>query len=466
MPSRIEDYALIGDCRTAALVGPRRLDRLALHAALRLGRLLRRPAGHPEHGRWLLAPAGAVRATRRRYREGTLVLETEFETDDGTVARHRLHAAGRASGMTSSASSRAGAAGSRCGWSWSSGSTTARSCPGSSIPRTASGRSPGRTRCGCDADVPLRGEGLTTVADFAVGGRAAVSFALTWHPSHEPRAAGRRRGGGDPRHRGLVARLVGPLHLPGRVARGRRPLADHAQGADLRADRRHRRRRHHLAARAARRRARTGTTASAGSATPRSPCSPCSTPATATRPAPGGPGCCGRWPAAPPRRNIMYGLAGERRLTELELDWLPGYEGARPVRIGNAACRQFQLDVYGEVLDAMYQSRKFGLEAEEAGWRLEQALLDFVGEACGTAGRGHLGGARAEAALHPLEGHGLGGDRPGGQVGRGLRPGRPGRRVAAAPRRRSTSRSAARGSTRAWARSSSPTGRRSWTPAC
>jgi GH15 family glucan-1,4-alpha-glucosidase len=90
----------------------------------------------------------------------------------------------------------------------------------------------------------------------------------------------------------------------------------------------------------------------------------------------------------PAATNIMYGLAGERRLTELELDWLPGYEGARPVRIGNAACRQFQLDVYGEVLDAMYQSRKFGLEAEEAGWRLEQALLDFVGEACGRPDEG------------------------------------------------------------------------------
>jgi GH15 family glucan-1,4-alpha-glucosidase len=74
----------------------------------------------------------------------------------------------------------------------------------------------------------------------------------------------------------------------------------------------------------------------------------------------------------------MYGLAGERRLTELELEWLPGYGGARPVRIGNAASRQFQLDIYGEVLDAMYQSRRFGLQPEEAGWRLEEALVDFV----------------------------------------------------------------------------------------
>src|SRR4051794_3849766 len=79
----------------------------------------------------------------------------------------------------------------------------------------------------------------------------------------------------------------------------------------------------------------------------------------------------------------MYGLAGERRLTELELGWLPGYEGARPVRVGNAASRQFQLDVYGEVLDALYQARKLGLAPDQAsGWRLEQALLDFTAKAC------------------------------------------------------------------------------------
>src|SRR5262249_16731957 len=72
------------------------------------------------------------------------------------------------------------------------------------------------------------------------------------------------------------------------------------------------------------------------------------------------------------------GLAGERRLTELELGWLPGYEGARPVRIGNAASRQFQLDVYGEVLDVMYQCCRMGLEPEEAAWRLERALVNFL----------------------------------------------------------------------------------------
>ena len=65
----------------------------------------------------------------------------------------------------------------------------------------------------------------------------------------------------------------------------------------------------------------------------------------------------------PAETQIMYGLAGERRLTELQLDWLPGYEGSRPVRIGNAASNQFQLDVYGEVIDALYHAHLAGLEA-------------------------------------------------------------------------------------------------------
>jgi GH15 family glucan-1,4-alpha-glucosidase len=82
----------------------------------------------------------------------------------------------------------------------------------------------------------------------------------------------------------------------------------------------------------------------------------------------------------PTTAQIMYGLAGERRLTELELDWLPGYEGSRPVRIGNAASRQFQLDVYGEVMDAMYHARKSGLDAYDAGWPVVRALIKSVEE--------------------------------------------------------------------------------------
>jgi GH15 family glucan-1,4-alpha-glucosidase len=81
---------------------------------------------------------------------------------------------------------------------------------------------------------------------------------------------------------------------------------------------------------------------------------------------------------SPAELQIMYGIAGERRLTELELPWLPGYGGATPVRIGNAASGQFQLDVYGELIDAMYQCRCGGLAPEETAWAVETALLTFL----------------------------------------------------------------------------------------
>jgi GH15 family glucan-1,4-alpha-glucosidase len=78
---------------------------------------------------------------------------------------------------------------------------------------------------------------------------------------------------------------------------------------------------------------------------------------------------------SPSQLRIMYGLAGERRLEEWEIPWLPGHRGARPVRIGNAAHSQLQLDVYGEIMDVLYQARRGGLEGNEAGWALQKALL-------------------------------------------------------------------------------------------
>jgi GH15 family glucan-1,4-alpha-glucosidase len=83
----------------------------------------------------------------------------------------------------------------------------------------------------------------------------------------------------------------------------------------------------------------------------------------------------------PAELQIMYGVAGERRLTELTLDWLPGYEGSRPVRAGNAASEQFQLDVYGEVLDAMHQGRAHNLERLPEAWSLQRRLLGFLEDA-------------------------------------------------------------------------------------
>jgi GH15 family glucan-1,4-alpha-glucosidase len=80
----------------------------------------------------------------------------------------------------------------------------------------------------------------------------------------------------------------------------------------------------------------------------------------------------------PAALQIMYGVAGERRLAELKLDWLPGYEGSKPVRVGNAASAQFQLDVYGEVMDAMHQGRTHDLEKSTAAWSLQRRMLGFL----------------------------------------------------------------------------------------
>jgi GH15 family glucan-1,4-alpha-glucosidase len=83
----------------------------------------------------------------------------------------------------------------------------------------------------------------------------------------------------------------------------------------------------------------------------------------------------------PSKIQIMYGLSGERRLDEYELPWLPGYEGSSPVRIGNAAVLQFQLDVYGEVIDAMYRARQAGMEPEPHAWNIERAMVKVLEEA-------------------------------------------------------------------------------------
>src|SRR5262249_51569340 len=82
----------------------------------------------------------------------------------------------------------------------------------------------------------------------------------------------------------------------------------------------------------------------------------------------------------PSQVQIMYGIAGERRLTELELPWLPGYQGAAPVRIGNAASDQFQLDIYGEIMDAFYQGRRGGLGSLDSNSAMQRALLNHLAE--------------------------------------------------------------------------------------
>ncbi len=376
MPSRIEDYALIGDCQTAALVGRDgsidwlclpRFDSGACFAAL---------LGTPEHGRWLLAPAGEVRQVRRRYRDGTLVLETVFETDDGAVALiDGMPPRGQAPDLVRVVEGRRGQVHMRM-------ELVIRFDYGSAVPwvrREAEGI---RAIVGPDmlhlrTGVPLRGENLTTVADFTVSDGQRVPFVLTWHPSHEPIPppidadaamadteqwwrdwSGRCITAGDWSDavvRSLIT-LKALTYAPtgGLVAAATTSLPEQLGGVrnwDYR----------YCWLRDA-----TFTLYSLLLAGYRDE-------AAAWR----------EWllravAGDPAQMHILYGLAGERRLPEWEVDWLPGYEGARPVRVGNAAANQFQLDVYGEVADMLYQCRRAGLDPEVGAWGLERALLDFL----------------------------------------------------------------------------------------
>ena len=114
----------------------------------------------------------------------------------------------------------------------------------------------------------------------------------------------------------------------------------------------------------------------------------------------------------PQQIQIMYGIRGERRLTEWQVPWLPGYENSQPVRIGNAAHNQLQLDIFGEVMDALHQARQGGLGGNEAGWDLQRELLKHLEKIWREPRRRPLGNARAAPAFHPFQGDGLARLRP------------------------------------------------------
>ena len=136
----------------------------------------------------------------------------------------------------------------------------------------------------------------------------------------------------------------------------------------------------------------------------------------------------------PEQLQILYGLRGERRLPEFEAPWLRGYADSRPVRIGNAAAEQLQLDVYGEVADVMYQAHRAGLPPDADEWSLTSAVVAGRREAVERARPRAVGGARAVPAFRALEGAGVGRVRPRDQRDRTVRPERPGRPLARAAR--------------------------------
>jgi GH15 family glucan-1,4-alpha-glucosidase len=373
----IEDYALIGDLQTSALVDRNgsidwmclpRFDSDALFAAL---------LGDETHGHWSVAPRDSEYRTSRRYRPNTLVLETEFETATGavrltdfmpprdddpvlvrTVEGLRGHVEMRTKlvirfnyGMTVPWVQRVddallAVAGPDALWIWS--------------------------------DVPMRGQDLTTVADFKVAESDRVSFTLMWKPSHQdtkPRRIDPERAGRETtkwwedwsdgctyqgEFRGQVVRSLITLKAltygpTGGIVAAPTTSLPEKLGGERNWDYRYcwvRDATFSLYA-----------LMSGGYRTE----------AIAWR----------DWllravAGHPEQLQIMYGPAGERRLTETELPWLPGYQDSKPVRIGNDAAGQFQLDVFGELMDAMHQARRHGIAPSDSAWDFQRALMEVL----------------------------------------------------------------------------------------
>src|SRR5215472_2321536 len=378
MPSRIEDYALIGDCMAAALVARGgsidwlcwpRFDSEACFAAL---------LGEESHGRWLVAPKDQAARVRRQYRRNTLILETRFETREGaatlvdfmpigaTKCCHLLRLVigerGRVA-MHTELILRFGY-GAVVPWVEKVEEGTWRAIAG---PDMAVLRTP----------VDVYGHNFTTVGEFSVAAGETVPFVLTYGPSHMPlpealdpaaalaetekfwtawTAKCRKAGKWSDHVVRSVITLKALTYAPtgGIVAAPTTSLPEQLGGQrnwDYRfcwlRD------------------------------------------ATLTLLAVMNAGYYEEAQAwrdwlvravagSPEQIQILYGIAGERRTTEWELPWLPGYEGARPVRIGNKAHQQLQLDVYGEVMDALYQARRGGLQRSNAAIALQRALLEHL----------------------------------------------------------------------------------------
>jgi GH15 family glucan-1,4-alpha-glucosidase len=376
----IEDYALLGDTQTAALVGRDgsidwlcfpRFDSGAVFAAL---------LGTPEHGRWLVAPTGPVISTARRYQGDTLILETEFTTADGTVrVVDFMPPRGQAPDLVRIVEGISG----RVEMHLELG---LRFDYGRVVPWVRQGGHDGEPdalvavagpdSCWLRTPVSTHGEDLRTVADFVVGPGDRVPFVLTWRESHLPaprpvnadHALEQTRSYWsdwlskctyDGRWRGPVIRSLITLkaltYAPtgGIVAAPTTSLPEQLGGVrnwDYRfcwlRD------------------------------------------ATMTLQALMYAGFeeeardWRRWllraiAGDPDDVQIMYGVAGERRLPEFIAEWLPGYDG-NPVRIGNDAVNQFQLDVYGEVMDALYQARTTAVGSGASTWALQRSLMRTV----------------------------------------------------------------------------------------
>ena len=373
---RIEEYGLIGDTQTAALVGCNgsidwlclpRFDSPACFAAL---------LGDSSHGHWQIAPSDPPRTVAQTYRGRSLVLETRFTTATGEVRvidcmpprQHEADVVRLVEGIS--------------GEVRMTMELVVRFDYGSIVPWVRKIDGMLRLIGGPDAlslwsPVPVRGEDLTSRAEFTVRAGDRLPFLLVWHPSHEsppppiePVQAVQdtqewweswaahctyRGPGSEDVIRSLItlkALTFGPTG--GIVAAATTSLPEKIGGVrnwDYR----------YCWLRDA-----TFTLyALLGSGF--------------TEEAVGWRNWLLRAVAGDPADlQIMYGPAGERRLTELELPYLPGYEGSRPVRIGNAAVNQLQLDVYGEVMDALYLALRAGVQTDPDVWDLQRELITYL----------------------------------------------------------------------------------------
>ena len=388
MPSPIEDYALIGDCQTAALVANNgsidwlcwpRFDSDSCFAAL---------LGNEDHGRWRIAPRRgsdhAEARVRRAYRANTLVLETVFETPDGSVALIDFMpprpdgASHPISHLVRLVVGRAGrvAMRSEMALRFDYGATTpwVTQLPDGSGVRAVAGPSMAVLRA---SGVELRGEGMQTVADFEVGAGDTIAFVLSHAPSHLP-----------------VPAVIDPLAALAETEKFWSDWSSRCTGAGEWTE----------AVRRSLLTLKALTYAPTGGIV-----------AAPTTSLPEKIGGVRNWDyrycwlrdaaltlfalmnagyfdeaqawrmwleravaGNPENIRIMYGIAGERRLAEWEVDWLPGYENSRPVRVGNAASDQVQLDVYGQLMGAIHYARIGGLVEDETIWPFQKKLLEHL----------------------------------------------------------------------------------------
>jgi len=377
MADRIEDYALIGDCETAALVSRTgsidwlcwpRFDSSACFAAL---------LGDQNHGRWLIAPKHPQPTIRRRYREHTLILETDFETPEGAVTLiDFMPLRGHASDLARIVVGRRGRVEMHT-------ELILRFYYGAFVPwvtRLDNGAL--RAVAGPDmvlinTEVELQGKDLTTVGDFVVNEGDFVPFVMTFMPSHlpprtpvNPRKAlkdterfwqewskrNRYRGEWQAAVDRSLITLKALTYKPtgGIVAAPTTSLPEQIRG-ERNWDYRYCWLRDATFTLLALMNAGYFEEAEAWRD-------------WLLRAAAG----------SPSQMQIMYGLGGERVLRENVIEWLPGFESSKPVRVGNAAYGQLQLDVYGEVMDALHQGRRGGLSKSLEWWGLQQALIKHL----------------------------------------------------------------------------------------